>query len=147
MFIDSSTYRLLLDNRKLFTADQARGKTFNNKQQHSISRKALPRIHEEEKKEKAKKNKRIVNQTNQFLLLFHHSPLLSEEEKEEVFLASTRTFCDKNLCQSSRKFSVGYCGHSRKIFFRFYSSKTDPIKAEKAQLKAKRKKRSFHQIK
>ena len=79
--------------------------------------------------------------------LFHHSPLLSEEEKEEVFLASTRTFRDKNLCQSSRKFSVGYCGHSRKIFFRFYSSKTDPIKAEKAQQKAKRKKRSVHQIK
>jgi len=57
-----------------------------------------------------------------------------------VFLASTRTFRDKNLCQSSRKFSVGYCGHSRKIFFRFYSSKTDPIKAEKAQQKPKERK-------
>jgi len=57
-----------------------------------------------------------------------------------VFLASTRTFRDKNLCQSSRKFSVGYCGHSRKIFFRFYSSKTDPIKVEKAHQKPKERK-------
>jgi len=69
-FMDSSTYRLLLDNRNFFTADQARGKTFNNKKQHSISRKALPCNHEEKKQEKAKKNKRIVNQTNQFLLLY-----------------------------------------------------------------------------
>jgi len=86
VFIDSSTYRLLLDNRKLFTADQARGKTFNNKQQHSISRKALPRIHEEEKKEKAKKNKRIVNQTNQFLLLyFIVLPYYRKRKKKKCF--------------------------------------------------------------
>jgi len=76
---------LLLDNRKLFTADQARGKTFNNKQQHSISRKALPRIHEE-KKEKAKNNKRIVNHTNQFLLLyFIILPYYRKRKKKKCF--------------------------------------------------------------
>jgi len=92
VFIDSSTYRLLLDNRKLFTADQARGKTFNNKQQHSISRKALPRIHEEEKKEKAKKNKCIVNQTKKFFFsISSFSPIIGRGKRRSVF-----SF-DKNL--------------------------------------------------
>ena len=142
MFIDSSTYRLLLDNRKLFTADQARGKTFNNKQQHSISRKALPRIHEEEKQEKTKKNKRIVNQTNLFLLLYLIILSYSRKRKKtKFFLASTRTFAKsaENPVLDTVDFLLQI------LFLENSSQKSLQSQVQNSQQKAKE--RSFHQIK